>query len=90
MCSMFPYCSHFVKVVLIQTASLKGVCMEVKKTVSTAELLPSISAWIMERYAVTVDKSSGIVDDPNTYKDLPKDSAPLESPPCFCLTIITI
>lgn len=25
--------------------------------------------WIMERYAVTVDKSSGIVDDPNTYKD---------------------
>ena len=23
----------------------------------------------MERYAVTVDKSSGIVDDPNTYKD---------------------
>ena len=25
--------------------------------------------WIMERYAFTVDKASGIVDDPNTYKD---------------------
>lgn len=25
--------------------------------------------WIMERYAITVDKASGIVDDPNTYKD---------------------
>lgn len=25
--------------------------------------------WILERYAVTVDKKSGIVDDPNTYKD---------------------
>ena len=24
--------------------------------------------WIMERYAVTVDKASDIVDDPNTYK----------------------
>jgi predicted helicase len=25
--------------------------------------------WILERYAVTTDKASGIVDDPNTYKD---------------------
>ena len=25
--------------------------------------------WVMERYAVTVDKASGIVDDPNQYGD---------------------
>lgn len=25
--------------------------------------------WVMERYAVTVDKASGIVDDPNLYGD---------------------
>lgn len=25
--------------------------------------------WLLERYAVTVNKASGIVDDPNTYKD---------------------
>lgn len=25
--------------------------------------------WLMERYAVTVDKASGIVDDPNQYGD---------------------
>jgi predicted helicase len=25
--------------------------------------------WIMERYAVTVDKASGIIDDPNEYGD---------------------
>lgn len=25
--------------------------------------------WIMERYAITIDKASGIVDDPNTYDD---------------------
>lgn len=24
--------------------------------------------WVLERYAVTTDKASGIVDDPNTYK----------------------
>ena len=24
--------------------------------------------WIVERYAIKVDKASGIVDDPNTYK----------------------
>jgi predicted helicase len=28
--------------------------------------------WLMERYAVTVDKTSGIVDDPNLYSDDPK------------------
>ena len=27
---------------------------------------------MMERYAVTVDKTSGIVDDPNLYSDDPK------------------
>ena len=25
--------------------------------------------WVMERYAITVDKASGIVDDPNNYSD---------------------
>ena len=25
--------------------------------------------WILERYAMTVDKASGIVDNPNTYED---------------------
>lgn len=25
--------------------------------------------WIMERYAITIDKASGITDDPNTYAD---------------------
>ena len=28
--------------------------------------------WIMERYAVTVEKASGIVDDPNLYSEDPK------------------
>ena len=31
--------------------------------------LPGVGAKTAERYAFTVDKASGIVDDPNTYKD---------------------
>ena len=29
----------------------------------------SAIAWIMERYAITTDKASGIVNDPNAWAD---------------------
>ena len=28
--------------------------------------------WVMERYAITTDKASGIVNDPNQWSDNPR------------------
>lgn len=52
-----------------ENLTLKGIPEEVYGYVVNGK---SAIGWLMDRYCVTVDKASGIVNDPNAYSDDPR------------------
>ena len=56
-------------IVVNETLTLKGIPLEAYEYQVNGK---SPIEWVMERYQITTDKKSGIVNDPNTYSEDPE------------------
>jgi predicted helicase len=65
----FPSKADKSKIIYNGTITLSGIPPEAYEYVVNGK---SAIEWIMERYAVTVDKDSGIKNNPNDWSDEPR------------------
>jgi predicted helicase len=65
----FPSKADKSKIIYNGTVTLSGIPLEAYEYVVNGK---SAIEWIMERYAVTVDKDSGIKNNPNNWSDEPR------------------